>query len=392
MTIERELSGPSLVRAGVGYAPALLIANLAGYLYHVVMSRWLGPADYGAVAALVGVLAVGLVPATALQILVARHYATGREFTSLLRPATWLGLAAGGAVALGSGPLSDFLHIPTTVPVLITGVAMMAALPLSALMGIFHGSERFGRLAFSQVTASLGKLGLAVLFVALGAGVPGAMLAVAGSFVLAILVCLPVPEPLTEQRDALPYRQLAAITGGLAALMAYAGLDLLLARHLLSAVESGNYAVGSVFTRVALWLPAFIPILTLPRLSREREWRRTFGRGAVVVLAVDGLLLATVLVLGEPMVALVFGSDYQLGPALGWFVALGAGMALLQLITVTGFSQGRYGFTGFVIAGGVVTAVAISFLHSSVFQVAITATIVTVVVAVAGSIWLSARR
>ena len=74
-------SQASLWRVALMVAPAMAAANGLNYAFNVVMSRKLGPADYGALAALLAVVLVGTVPGVALQAVVARYTALAHDAT-----------------------------------------------------------------------------------------------------------------------------------------------------------------------------------------------------------------------------------------------------------------------------------------------------------------------
>ena len=55
-------------RAGLALAVASVPSNLLGYAFAVVLSRALGPGDYGALSALLALGLIGSVPAISLQL------------------------------------------------------------------------------------------------------------------------------------------------------------------------------------------------------------------------------------------------------------------------------------------------------------------------------------
>ncbi len=130
-------------RAHVGRAALLLgfsttAANVLGYGFAVVLSRSLGPADFGALAALLAAGLIGSIPGVALQLAVARSAASGSEAAEVAR---WLRIALVSGVLLMLGtwalaPLAEsFLDLPSLLPVFWLGVVLLP----TTLTGAFQG-------------------------------------------------------------------------------------------------------------------------------------------------------------------------------------------------------------------------------------------------------------
>ena len=111
-----------------------------------------------------------------------------------------------------------------------------------------------------------------------------------------------------------------------AGLLVFVNLDVLLARHDLPAAASGLYAVGSIFTKVTFWGPAFLATLLYPRMAAPA------GRDRAVVAAV-----ALTAGLGGVVVLLATGCGG------GRLVALAAGLAVRRARPTASRSSPRWG-------------------------------------------------
>src|SRR5215207_778443 len=109
------------MRSGVVLTVASGTSIVAAYVFLLAAGRILGSEDYGSLAALLGLLAVVLIPAGALQMAVSREIS--RRVAS--------GDSAGGA-RLGRGILR--VSLIATVPLL--AVALALAAPLARLLNI----------------------------------------------------------------------------------------------------------------------------------------------------------------------------------------------------------------------------------------------------------------
>lgn len=337
----RSVVSSSLARGGGLVAPALMLANLAGYLLAVGASRALDPAAYGELGALLGVLLVGSVPALAVQAVVARAVVKSapegpsrRHERDLLRRSLLLGLLVGAGVAAVSPGVAAFLHIGVAGPLWLAAGLVPLAL-VSAVLGLLQGAERFGGLALVICLQGAAKLaGLVPLL--LGAGPSSVLAALAvGTAVTAAggLVVLRPPVGAPGQGGLLGPRTVVAAGAGLLALLVLANLDLLLARNGLPRRASGDYAVGNVLAKAAFWLPQAVAVVVFPRLADPVEGGRVLRRAVALVGGVTLLAVAGAALLARPALELAFGVEYgALAGEAPLFVLQGGALAVVQLL------------------------------------------------------------
>jgi O-antigen/teichoic acid export membrane protein len=394
--------GASLSRSFLVLAPAMVAANALNYAFNLVMSRLLGPADYGALGALLALVLVGTVPGVAFQAVVARHTALAGEAVGRLW--SWVLVAAavaGGALGLlavaASPALAAFLHLPSLGPCLWLAAALLPLPLLSATQGMLQGREWFGALAAVLLTAAGVRLAAGAGLVGAMPGVEGAMAATAVGSAVAVLVA--VPRLRARGRWERPGRQpglgaeVAAATTGVLGLLLLANVDVLLARHFLPAEASGLYAAGAVLTKIAFWAPQFVVTLVFPRLVVAADRRRLLGRSAVVVAAVGAPLVVGAALAPQLAARLSFGEAYlEVGPTLPLFAALGTGLALVQLVLFSGMATADRGMYRLLLAAVAAEALLVAgFLHDSVAEI-VGASLAVVAALLATGFALAVRR
>jgi O-antigen/teichoic acid export membrane protein len=385
----------SLPRAFLVVAPAMAAANALNYAFNLVMSRLLGPADYGALGALLALVLVGTVPGVALQAVVARHttlagQAVGRLWSRVLVAVVAVGGALGLLTLLLSPGVAAFLHLPSLGPCLWLAAALLPLPLLSAVQGMLQGREWFRVLAAVLLVAAAGRLAVGLGLVAGGLGVEGAMAATAVGSALAVLVA--VPRLRAQEGWERPRRpagdgawwwprkgseaaalggEVVAAAAGVLGLLLLANVDVLLARHFLPAEASGLYAAGAVLTKIAFWAPQFVVTLVFPRLVVAADRRRLLGRSAGVVAAVGAPLVVAAALAPGLAARLSFGEAYvDVGPTLPLFAALGTGLALVQLVLFTGMASADRGMYRLLLAGVAAEAALVAaFLHDSVAEI-----------------------
>jgi O-antigen/teichoic acid export membrane protein len=382
----------SLPRAFLVVAPAMAAANALNYAFNLVMSRLLGPADYGALGALLALVLVGTVPGVALQAVVARHTtlageAVGRLWSRVLVAVVAVGAALGLLTVAASPAVAAFLHLPSLGPCLWLAAALLPLPLLSAVQGMLQGREWFGALAAVLLVSAAGRLAVGVGLVEDGLGVSGALAATAIGSAVAVLVAVPrlrAKGGWERPRVAMPPRwpgkgssaaafggEVAAAAAGVLGLLLLANVDVLLARHFLTAEASGLYAAGGVLTKIAFWAPQFVVTLVFPRLVTATDRRRLLGRSAAVVAAVGAPLVVAAALAPGLAARLSFGEAYlDVGPALPLFAALGTGLALVQLVLFTGMATADRAMYRLLLAAVAAEAALVAlFLHDSVAEI-----------------------
>jgi O-antigen/teichoic acid export membrane protein len=392
----------SLRRSALVLAAGMGVANAGNYGFNVVMAFLLGPAAYGALAALLALVLVGSVPGLALQAVVARR-------TTLAGGAAWpgagwlvgrAGLGLGLLTVLAGPGLVLFLHLDSAVPVVWLALALAPTPLLFAVQGLLQGRERFGALAAVMVAGAAVKLAAGLALVAAGLGVSGAMAGVAAGALLASLAGLRLAAPLRGPSNREPglergwWREVGTATTGLLGLFLLANVDVLLARHYLDRAAAGRYALGAVVAKIAFWAPQFVVTVVFPRLVGAADPRRLLAGSAGLIVGF-GVLLAGGLVVADRagLIVPVLGGGYAgLGPLLPLFAALGTALALVQLLLFEGIAT-RDRRMGRAVAVALVAEVALVAgpLHGSVGQVAGTALDVALALATTGW-WLLRRR
>lgn len=308
----------------------VLIASFAGhagnYLFYVVAARMVTPPEFAAISALVAFGTITWTPVNGVQLAITRNVAVLRtsgtpgEVSAYLRQqGRRMGLAAllvAGAIVALSPVLSDRLNIGSVQAVVLAGLWIGTTFLLLAMTGVAQGLERFGYVAFS-LAGPLGVLRLLLLpLCLLAAGMTGSMWAmiiasVIGLAVLARPFASVVTAPPTEAPAST--NTLSAMTG-LLAFSSLTNVDLLVAQAMLQEADRGLYASAVLLGKVALFAPAALAMVLLPRASAALE-RGESADAAVLkthVLTASASLLITggLWVLPTWVISVTFGPQY----------------------------------------------------------------------------------
>jgi O-antigen/teichoic acid export membrane protein len=318
----------------------LVAVNALAYVFTVLAARALSPAAFGELAALLGVLLIGTVPANGLQTYAALRLGSGREpAAAAARGVHTAGvlLTAGVVVAgvLASVPLAALLHLAGPGGVLLLTVQLAAYTLVGGYSGTVQGAGRYGRLALVTVLFGVTRLvgGLTGL---LAGGTPDTTLAglAAGAVLGAAVTWAVTGRPGLDRWRGAPVVPALRASAALLGLVVLSNADLLLARHLLPSAAAGDYAVGGIVFKVVFWLPQGVAMVLLPRLGDPAGRARALPRALALVGGLGAASTIGVAVLGGQTMRLVGGPAYgaHLSGVVWLFAALGTLLGVAQLL------------------------------------------------------------
>ena len=343
------------VRSGAMLAVANAASIVAAYVFLLAAGRMLGSEDYGSLAALLGLLAIVLLPAGALQIGVSREVArriatgdsaaAGRLARGTLRAAV-IATVPLLVIALAlAKPLAHLLHIDSVAIVALAILSLSTALVFPLALGVLQGLQRFRALATMFVFPWLVRLVTLGIAAAAGYRLGGAVFAtLVGAVAATVLALLLIREPL---RDAAPLsrpelmtflRYLWPVAVGVIGIALLTNIDILIVKARFSADDAGAYAAASAFASVAFFFPATILTVLFPRTAarqaRGEETEDILGRSLIATAGFCGLLALVYAAAGVGLVTMTFGRDFSEGGEVLAPFALAIGLYSLANVLV----------------------------------------------------------
>lgn len=387
--------------AAASVPAAFFVANLLSYALLLVAAHRMPSAQYGVLSSLLSLLLVATIPMLAIQTVAARRAANGAASAGAIRGTAQVAVLSTVVLAALSPALSRFLHLDDVFDILLVALSVGATTFLGAATGIAQGRRRFRTLAV-LILATTGSRSLGGLIGLLVGGT--ATTTLVGVLVGLYAACAGVAwwsHAVPALRAAVRLRE----RSGLVAEALHAGhahgtfllltsLDVLLARHVLSAHDAGVYAVGSVVTRAALWLPQSMILLLFASLSESHRHREAARRATAVVATLGAVVVAGCVVLGGLVVAVVGGNRYrELNDTVWLFAALGAMLAFVQLSVLAGLAQRNRRRTTLLWATVVLDVVVVLSMGSdtTTTKLVVALLVATTVAAVAAS-WTTLRQ
>lgn len=325
-----------LRRGGLSFVVATTAVAGLNFVFHLLISRLLGPSYYGALGAVLNVISVLAVPLGAVQLAVTQAVANSasRERASLgrltIKAMLW-GLAAMVAVWVLSPLVDGFLNLQSPLADLAIGLWVPLAVVAAVLQGALLAELRFAPVAIATfLGGGVLRLVSGALLVSAGFGLAGAVAAtvIGQVFTTATLMLVARREVFAKGCDPvrISLRDAVLSIAALAGYTTLTGIDVFLARHFLAPVTAGRYAAGAIAGHIALFLPGALVTVAFPRLvsanasgtSTRKTLTETLGLVTVIGLA------AFLVLAGVPglVVDLLFGPKYLAAASIVGIIAL----------------------------------------------------------------------
>jgi len=359
------------------------LVSVLNFAFNVSMARMLGPARFGHVTAAVTILMLASAITLAFQLVcakfVARNDTLGEKvsvYRSLRGKAWVVSLGVGFALLIAQKPVSSYLHIPDPwlMPVLAIGIA--AYVPLGVRRGAMQGVCLFGKLSGNFIIEALAKLVIAVVLVALGYGVMGAVGAISGS----ILAAFFFPR-MSSQFNARPMtaHQPASFSEGMQATVFFVGqviinnIDILLVKHFFAPELAGVYAAVALVGRV-LYFAAWSVVSAMFPISAAAKPRQEDANVILVpllfVLAISILFIMAASFFPDLIINTIFGGRFSESGSLLTLYASATGLYALSVVLMTYEMSRRIANTGWLqlLFSGVLV-LAIGIFHNTLRQV-----------------------
>jgi O-antigen/teichoic acid export membrane protein len=253
---------------------------------------------------------------------------------------------------------ASIIAVPAVMAVADTGltatVAAFATAPLLVIIaagqGFLQGSQRFSVLSWVLAGVGVARTFPGVAALAFGAGATGALTATAiGAAVAAAVIWLivfsdrAVDAPVSDSpvAEAVALRLVLHASQVQLVLIALSSVDLLAARPILGEHDAGVYALGTIATKAAFWLPQAIGVVLYPQLADAAKTSDALRTAVLWLIAIAAVVVAGATICG-PLVPVLAGDDYRpVVPILWVFALAGSSLSVLQVGLLAAIARDR---------------------------------------------------
>jgi O-antigen/teichoic acid export membrane protein len=391
-----------------------VFVSLANFGYNIGVARLLGPADFSHAAAAVTILMLVSAITLAFQLvctkLVAKSHsveAKAAVFQQLLKRSWWVGLGLGAAMLLASSVLSSYLRLSSSWVIILLAIGLTIYIPLGVKRGGLQGTCRFRGLSWNMAAEAVVKFLGAIVLVAMGFGVLGAVAAISGSVIVAYLL----PDAARELRGNAGSAIAPPLGETVQAIVFFVGqviisnIDILMVKHFFPPDLAGLYAAIALVGRLLYFGAWSIVSVMFPVAAGENQERQAPALLALPLLMVTGMSAAFVLFLAAfPQLVFrsLFGAHFSASvQGLDWLLSMNAaatGIYAVSVVLITYEMSRRIANTGWlqlVVSGLIVLGVA--WFHSSLMEVIVVQEVLRVLLLCAVSYpflrtWMAAGR
>ena len=378
---------------------ASTVTNIANYLFHVFMSRTLGPSSYGIMVSLISIFFIISIPATTIQTSIAKytsHFKAQNQYgkVGVLLSGSLKGLSLAGIAAfiiflLGSSYIASFLKISSKIPVIIVGASLSFALILPSPLGILQGLQRFGQFGANLVIQSFSKLLLGILLVYLGLGVSGALSAFTISFLAGLLIALISLAFLFRQSNTDDdvnfseiYRYSFPVLITILCFTLLTNIDVVLVKRFFASSEAGYYSAASIVSKIIIYLPGAIGAVMFPRTSElyslNQDTISVLRRSLFYTALLCGGAMVGYFSIPSFIVKVIFGEQYLATiPLIGVFGLAMCFFSLTNILLMYQLSIHRLEFVKILIIATALEVVLITLFHRTLTQVILSLLIVS---------------
>lgn len=377
-----------------------LIVNAVSYFFHLLMGRMLGPAEYGLLASLISFTYLLNIPMMALGVVVVRYVSTWRGQNRLgqVRPfyfwirsrITFFGVIAFCLLILATSWLTSFLHLTSNWQLWLMLLSSLIGIYITINNAMIQSFLRFFQLSlFGTIQIAL-KLVVAVALIWLGWQVMGPIwsypissLAAAG--ISTIFVYSLIKKHRSKKID---FDRRSIIVYGLPVFLstlAFTSLfttDVVLARHYLTAEESGFYAALANLGKVVYFAAYPIIMVMFPmvaeRRARQGDYQRLYFFSLTMVLAICGLISVAYFLFPEMMTRLLYGDQYlRAAVGLGFFGIFISFYCLSLLIVNFYLAIKKTKIVIFPLAAALLQVILVNVFHQNLKQTVLMSVVTT---------------
>lgn len=368
--------------------------SFLNYLYHFVMGRMLGPANYGELAALISLVGLfGMVPAS-ISLMIVKYIASAKNKQDVNNLVEWFkakifpaSIVFSVAMLIFSPVISTFLNIDNMSYLILIAVTFLFSLQAGFNRSILQGLLKFKEMVISVLVENSSKLIISIILVYIGFQVFGVMVALVISALIGLymtnlylnyskMIINLSPDVKSMIRFTIPVGVQTIATTSL-----YSS-DVILVKHFFPSHEAGIYAAISTLGKIIFFGAGPISSVMFPLVSQREASGKSYKKIFLYSFIATGGLSLGILLLYYLMphlaINLLYGGAYiEASGLLVWFGIFMSLFTLSSLLINFNLSLGKTNVVILPFIAAITQVVLIWLYHQNLFIIVLISIVIT---------------
>jgi O-antigen/teichoic acid export membrane protein len=304
------------------------IANFLNFVFHFLMGRMLGPADYGTFAVLMSLMYIYSIPVESIQNIISKYvtkFNTDKEYGKIkfmILKSIKRGFVFSLIIFLILIPISFLLHNFLEINfwlIIVSNIFIFSAFSSPITRGALQGRKKFSNFGISLILESFVKISLGALLVLIGMKVFGALIGVLAGVFFGIIISIYFNFDLFKQKkedvkfkeiyfQSIPYFIVTIV------ILMFFSLDIILAKRFFPAEIAGKYAVLSMLGKMIFFATmsiskAMFP-LTCEKCDNGEDSKKIFRKSILMIFVFCLIAVIFYAVFPRLITLILYGSQY----------------------------------------------------------------------------------
>lgn len=369
--------------------------SFLNYLYHLILGRMLGPANYGELAAVISLIVIlGIIPGS-LNMVIIKYISIAKDEKEVSSLIHWFKTKILFAsflfsllILILSPILSSFLKIDQGYYLMLVAVSFFFSTQALLNRSILQGLLRFKEMIIALLVENGFKLLLSIVLIYLGFQVGGAVLAfvisiIIGWYITNIFISYQSKQELDKNIEIkkMLLFSLPVLIQAISITSIYSS-DLILVKHFFSPHDAGIYAALSTLGKIIFFGTGPIGSVMFPlvskRSSKGQQYRRIFLYSFLATLFLSVCVIVGYFLFPGIAIKLLYGSAYlEASGLLVWFGIFISLFTLSSLLVNYCLSLGQTKVVVFPLSASIMQIFLILFFHQTLYEVIIVSLIIS---------------
>lgn len=376
----------NIVNVGLnGVFVSLIIA-----IFHFIMSRKLGPEQYGELSTLLTISSLILMTLSAICFIIARfitYYKTRQQYEKMKYLANWafiffffIGLIAFIVTYTFSKNIANFLAIPDNSIIKIFGFVIWISFMTPIIEGILRGLQKYSFMTKYKLSEWFLRVLIASILIFLGFKIKSIIISlILGSMIVIVFAGYKLKHIYINKpyKTSLKEVYKFAFPVFLACLFfaILANVDLILVKHFFSATAAGYYAAASLLAKLSLGMAFGSAGVMFPKIvehfsnGENKKMNELLKNTLKITLIVGAAITIITAIFPHQIAYLLFGNQYNINGILSIYVFAMFFLSISAILMMYELAVKRYEFIFIFLMAALFEIYQISMHHVDLYQI-----------------------